>query len=879
MSLWRQLTRGMRVLTRREHADADLDDELTHFFEEATEAHLARGLSPDEARRAARREVGSPIAVREQVRDHGWEHAVATFLTDLRFAGRLLRRSPIFSVVIVFVIALGSGAVTTIFSAMNAVILRPLPGVADIDRLVTLRLARRDGSEAEQGSFAFYSYLRDRTRSLDGIAAWGRATLTISAQGQSTIVYANLVSGRYFDVLGVKPALGRFFVEDEDRTPRTHPVLVVSHAFWITHLNSSPQAIGSQVLVNGQPFTLIGVAAPAFRGIYTGIQTDAWAPLMMQPVLRPRTDLRNASWLWLSGRLAPGLDRSAARAELSALTDARFVESGQTESPRSVRAMSVTALTGLPGGESTPLFGFFGVLLGAASLVLLIAGVNVAALLSARYTARLREMAVRAALGAGRGRLLRQLLTEVLLLFTLGAVGGFAAATAATAALERLPLPANLPITLELSPDVRVLAFTLVTSLIAGLTFGLAPALGVARKDITSRLRADSAGAGRQRSVFSRGLIVAQIAFSLVLLVAAGLFVRALGRGQDVDPGFDVSNVVTATFDSESWGYDEARARTFFGTLRDRMTALGTVVDVSYAGRLPLMAGTSTENIDVNGVELPVNYTTVDRGYFAVLGLPMVAGRAFTSTDIRTSPRVAVVNQTLARRLAADGEVIGRTFRFRDTPTTIVGVARDAKYATLDETMPSFAYFPIAQVWHAAPSLLVKTAGGTEQFANDLRQAVVSIDPNLPAPRAVTLQQVTSIVLLPQRAGAIVTAALGAIGLLLATAGLYGVLAFSAGRRTREIGIRVALGSARSDVLRMMVNEGLWLGGLGIASGIVLAAATTRLMRGWLFGVSPLDTGTFAAMAAVFAVVAAIASYLPARLAAGRDPVSALRGD
>ena len=879
MSLWRQLTRGVRVLTRREQADADLDDELTHFLEEATEAHLARGLSPDEARRAARREVGSPVAVREQVRDHGWENAVASFLTDLRFAGRLLRRSPIFSVVIVLVIALGSGAVTTIFSAMNAAILRPLPGVADVDRLVTLRLARRDGSEAEQSSNAFYRYLRDRTRTLDGITFWGRATLTISAHGQSTIVYANLVSGNYFDVLGVRPALGRFFVEDEDRTPRTHPVVVVSHAFWSSRLNSSPGAIGSQVLVNGQSFTLIGVAPPAFRGIYTGIQTDAWAPLMMQPVLRPRSDLTKASWLWMSGRLAPGLDRSAARAELSALTDARFVESGQVDSPRSVRAMSVTPLTGLPGGEGTALFGFFSVLLGAASLVLLIAGVNVAALLSARYSSRLREMAVRAALGAGRGRLLRQLLTEILLLFALGALAGFAVATGATAALEHLPLPANIPITLELSPDFRVLAFALVTALAAGLTFGLAPALGVARKDITSRLRADSAGAGRQRSLLGRGMIVAQVAFSLVLLVAAGLFVRALGRGQQVDPGFDVSDVVTATFDSESWGYEEERARAFFGTLRDRMAALGTVVNVSYAGRLPLMAGSSTENIDAGGVELPINYTPVDRDYFAVLGLPMVAGRPFTSTDTRAAPRVAVVNETLARRLAPDAQVIGRTFRFRDALTTIVGVARDAKYATLGETAPSFAYFPITQVWQAAPSLILKTTGGTEQVAEDLRQTVVSIDPLLPAPRVVTLERATSIVLLPQRAGAIVTAALGGIGLLLAAAGLYGVLAFSASQRTREIGIRVALGAARSDVLRMMVREGLWLGGLGIASGIVLAALTTRLMRGWLFGVSPLDAGTFAAMAAVFAVVAAIASYLPAQRAVARDPVSALRGD
>ena len=876
MSLWRQLTHGLRVLTKRDKADESLDDELAHYIDEATGAYIEGGMSPAEARRTALRDAGSPIRVREQVRDHGWENLVAALLTDVRFAGRMLRKSPVFTLVIVFVIALGSGAVATIFSAMNAVVLRPLPGVADPDGLVTVRLARRDGSEAEQGSYAFYSYLRDRTRTLDGMVAWGRASLTISTAGQSAIVFANLVSGNYFDVLGVRPALGRFFAAEEDRTPGAHPVIVVSHGFWQARLDGAPDAVGRTVLVNGQPFTVIGVAPPAFRGVYTGIPIDAWAPLMMQRALRPRTDLVNASWLWLFGRTR-GADAAAVRAELSALADARFLESGQTDTPRAVRAVGVTPMTGLPGGETGPLLGFFGVLLGAAALVLLIACVDVAGMLSARYAARAREMAVRAALGAGRGRLLRQLLTEIVLLFLLGATGGFVVAIAATAALEQIPLPANLPISLELSPDVRVLVVAVGVTLFAGMAAGLAPALGAARGDITTRLRTQSAGAGVRQSRLGRGMIVTQIALSLVLLVAAGLFARALGRGQTVDPGFNQDHVLTATLDSESWGFDEARARIFFRDLLERVEGLGAVDAASYTGRLPLMAGSSVDTVMTDGGEIGLHYTPVGPDYFSVLGIPLVHGHGFSDAHGPTAPRVAIVNETMARRLTPDGSAVGRTIRFRDTVTTIVGVARDAKYATLQEPTPPFAYFPIAQIWSPAPTLIVRTTGRSARFAEELRQAVRSINPNLPDPRVVPLSQATSIVLLPQRAGAIVTAVLGGVGLLLAAAGLYGILAFSAGRRTREIGIRMALGAARSHVLRMMVSEGLRLGGVGIIAGLALAAGTTRLMQTWLFGVSPVDGMTFAATAAVFVVVASIASYIPAHRAAAADPVAALR--
>jgi predicted permease len=865
MSLWRPLARGLRVLTRRTAADEDLDQEVQHYVDEATAAYVARGLSAADARRAARIEIGTATAVRERVRDSGWESPVGTLFADARFAGRMLRKSPVFSVVVVLVISLGSGAVTTIFSGMNALVLRPLPGIADPGPLVALRPARPDGTAAEQGSYAYYTFLRDRAHTLDGMAAWGRVSLTVATGGEGTAILGQMVSASYFDVLGVRPALGRFFADDENRTPGSHPVIVFSHAFWKSRLGGDPSAIGRTVSVSGHPFTVIGVAPEPFRGIYTGLQADAWVPLMMQPLLRPRSNLTNASWLWLFGRLRAGASRDAAQQELSALTARRAEEL----SAPAFSAMRVTPLTGLPNGEGRALLGFMGLLLAAAGLVLLIAGINVAGMLAARYVARGREMAVRAALGAGRARLLRQLLTEVLALFLIGALGGFLVALVATAALERLPLPGTVPLSLELSPDLRVFAFTLAISLAAGLVFGLAPAWRAARTDIISRLRDDSPGSGSSRSVVMRGLIAGQLALSLVLLVAAGLFLRALDSGQRIDPGFETAGVTTALLEPESWGYDQARSRAFYRTLRARVEALPGVTEVSYTGRLPLMMSSSPDEITTDGsTRVPVHTASVDAGYFPALRMPLVQGRAFRASDDEGAARVAVINETLARKAWPDGSAIGRIFRFRDTATLVVGIARDAKYARLDEATPPFVYFPLAQLWQPSQTLLVRTAGDPERFGPAIQQAVLSIDPVLPRVRTATLEQATAIVLLPQRAAAIVTGALGGVGLALAAVGLYGLMAFSAAWRTREIGIRVALGAARSQVLGMMIRDGMRLAAIGIAMGLLLSVAATRLIAGWLFDVSPLDSSTFAGMALLFAAVAFVASYLPARRAA-----------
>jgi predicted permease len=809
---------------------------------------------------------------------------LTTFVGDVRLAARMLRRSPVFTIVAVLCVSIGSGAVTTIFSAMNAVLLRPLPGAADGARLIAIDRRTPDSSEGVSASFEYYDHLRRQSRTLAGIAAWSKVDLSIAIDGAGSAVYGNIVSGNYFAVLGVRPALGRFFAPEEGQTPLADPVVVISHQFWRSRLGADPGAVGRAVSVNGHPFTIVGVAPAGFRGVFTPIETDGWVLLSMQAQLRPGRDLSGAPWLQLFGRLSDGVSRESARQELDNLTAAHIAAATEPASFATYRSVRLFGLTGLPEDASRAIGGFIAALLAAATLVLLIASVNVASMLSARAVARRREMAVRAALGAGRARLVAQLLTESLVLFLLGACGGAVLAFAGTRALERTPIPSDVPLSMELSPDLRVLAFALVVSLIAGVIFGLAPALQAARTDMTTRLRADSAGTGARGSLMSRSLIVGQVALSLLLLVSAGLFLRALERGHRVPPGFELAGVATASLNAESWGYDDARGRAFYRRLRERVAASPDVIAVSYAGVLPLTWGGSggtiqTEKGSVPAAQLSIGLVSVDADYFTVLQLPLLQGRGLDSSDDERAARVAVINATLARRLSPEGDALGRTFGFHGERVTVVGIAADAKYSHLGEDTPAFAYFPLAQFWQPNQTLLIRTAGDPSRLGPRIHDAMRSIDPALPGPKVITLRDAASIVLLPQRVAAIVTGALGGVGLLLAAVGLYGIIAYSTSRRTREIGVRMALGARRSDVVRLIVHDGMRLVGVGIAIGLSLAFAATRLIAGLLFGVSPLDSVTFVVMSILFAAVAFIASYLPARRAAAASPMTALRSE
>lgn len=888
MSAWRQLTRGLRAIFRRADADRDVADEVEHYLRQSEAAHEAAGLSPDAARRAARVEMGHPTVARESVRGYGWEATLGTFVTDVRYALRVLRRSPIFTVVAVVVIALGTGAVTTIFSGMNALLLRPLPGTTDPGRLVMIERRSADMADGMQASGEYYDFLRQNTRTLSGLAAWTRVGFVISDGGAGMEADGNLVSGNYFSVMGVRPALGRFFAPDEATTPMAAPVVVLSHAFWATHFGGDSSVVGRVVSVNDMPYTIIGVAPAEFRGAFTPLTLDAWVPLQMQPHLRPGRDLQHQVWMWTFGRMADGVSEGAVQRELTDLT-ARYIAQG-SEPARRARYDSIrlTGMTGLPADAQGMALAFLALLMGAAVFVLLIASVNVAAMLSARALTRRREMAVRVALGAGRGRLVRQLLTEILVLFGAGASVGMLLAVQATAAIERIALPIDVPLVLEVSPDFRVFAFALVLSLVTGLVFGLSPALRAVNTTIATRIREGGSGAGTRRPWMSTALVTGQLALSLVLLVASGLLLQALGRGARVNPGFDMSGISTATFRMETFGYDSVRGRAFFDAMRERIAATPGVAGVTFSHNMPLAFATSNGRVQVPGRDYtddaatagdPIDLSMVGASFFDVMRMPLVAGRPIDATDDDRSPRVAVVNETFARRFWPDEVAVGRTFTYLNEPVTIVGVARDAKYSSLTETTPAYAYFPVAQHWSTTQVLLVRSSLGDQAAASAIEAAVRQIDPHLPRPVVTTLRQSTSIVLLPQRIATIVTASMGLVGLLLATVGLYGIIAFGVSRRSREIGLRVALGASRGDVLRLIVREGTRLAGIGVVIGVLLGAGATRLLRGLLLGVSPLDPSTFVGMSVLFIAVASLASYLPARRAARADPMAVLRVD
>jgi predicted permease len=788
---------------------------------------------------------------------------------DLRLARRSLARSPLFTLVAVGALSLGVGAVTTIFSAMNAIVLRPLPGTADGTALVGIDRRSPDWSEGVSASNNFFKYIQTRNQSLEGVAVWSRAALTVAHEGASIAVAGNIVSPGYFSVLGLTPQLGRFFSETPDAATAAGASVVISHRFWVSIFGGRSDVVGKTVIVNGRPYTLIGVAGEGFRGVFTPLRIDAWVPLPAQPHIRPGRDLTDAPWFFMFGRLRSGIQAAEARTELAGLTAAWAAPGGSDPYVR-YSDIRLTPLTGLPEDARQAIFGFGGMLLGAAALVLLIASANVSSMLAARATVRQREMSLRTALGASRVRLVRQLLTETLSVFALGAIGGVMVAWAATSAFERLPLPGDAALSLELSPDVRVGAFALLVALIAGLAFGLAPAL--------RGIDASRARSGR-RSRLTKALIVGQLAGSLVLLAVAGVFMRALSHGASIHPGFDVNHVDTSRFTTEAYGFDEAAGKRFYVDLRRRLEESPGVKSVSFGDFTPLSATPSNGEATVDGRRIGFQSGTADVRYFETLGISLIAGREFSTFDTPDAPRVAVVNEAFVKTAWTDGIAVGRTFMRRNTGVTVIGVARNVKVSSLDAPDSPFVYFPMAQQWQPNQSLFVGGAGAGPQAADAIRTAVKAINPNVPAPTVTSLAAETSYALFPQRVAAIVTGVLGAGGLVLACAGLYGVMAFAVTLRTREIGVRMALGARPADVMRMIVIDGLRLTGVGVVIGLAGAVAATRVTAAYLLGADAIDPPAFVAVTMVLLAVSCVASYLPARRAASTDPSNTLRAE
>jgi len=815
-------------------------------------------------------------------------------LPDLRYAVRMLGRSPVFTLTSVASLAIGIAAATTIFSLTDALLFEPAAGVRDGSRVVDIGRANQGEGRFDNMSYPAVKYLRDHTQSLAGMAAvkFGGGPMTLSDNGASERIFGSLVSGNYFDVLGTRPALGRFFSPDEDTVPGERPVVVLSYAFWERRFNRDPEILRRSLRINNQAYTVVGVAEPGFSGSSL-VGTEVWVPMAMVANFQgvETTNLLSSAanvWVVAIGRLKPGVSAAQAQAELATLMDA-FKASEPRANPR--HTISVIHTSRVPGPVRTPFLAFLGFLFALTSALVAIACSNVGGMLLARAATRRREMATRLAVGAGRGRLLAQLLTETVVLF---AVAGLTALPLTWWLIQVLEsfLPA-LPvmINLDLSLNWRVMVFSLGVALAAGLLFGLAPARHALGADLAPMLHGANATLDRRRFRLRNVLVAAQVALSLMLVVVAFLFVRTLQAATTIDTGFQTANVQIASVDVSLSGHRDQDAVRLAQRYEERLRAISGVTSVATARMVPLQgSGFGLGSISVPGITGPeedgswrADWDIVSADYFTTVDLDLVQGRAFSAADLDGAPRVAVINETFANRLFPGRSAIGQQLmhEFEDDqhrPLTIVGVAEDAKYRYVSDGPRNFVYVPLAQQAFSEFSLFVRHAAG-RPVAQDVRAAMAQVEPNVPIVLLQSFDDAVAVGLLPQRLTAWIAGSVGSIGVGLAALGLYGLMAFLVTQRTREIAIRMALGASERHMQSMVMTQAAWLGITGGVLGLLLAGVIGTLAQSLLVGVRAFDPIAFGGTALLFAVVLAAATWAPARRAAATDPAVALRAE
>jgi predicted permease len=808
---------------------------------------------------------------------------------DFRYGVRTLLKRPGFVALAVLSLGLGIGANTAIFSLVNMVLFRPLP-VAEPGRLYSVAVRGKDDGVL---AFSYPNYVdfRDRNEALAGLVVHRFAPMSLSRNGQNERVWGYLVSGNYFDVLGVKAVIGRTFTPEEDRAKLASPVVVLSYGCWQRRFGADASIVGRDVVINGHSFRVVGVAPEGFAGTEMVYTPEIWVPMMMQRWVEPSynwLDARGVQNIFATGRLKPGVTREQAEASLNLLA----AQLGK-EYPDENEGQRIELV---PPGFIIPTLrsgfvSFSWVLMAAVGLVLLIACTNLANLLLARSAERRREVAVRLALGAGRWRLIRQLLTESILLSVAGGAVGVALAVWMLDLVAVFKPPVDFPLTVDLRVDWRVLAFAFLASLVTGVVFGLAPALQAAKTELVAALKDAASQSGMRRSRLRSGLVVAQLAFSLVLLIAAGLVVRALQQVQTMSPGFDAQNGLLASVDLGLQGYDEARGQNFQRQLVERVEAVPGVKAAALANFIPLSLNYSATNVFVEG-QAPVRganvptamYASVSPRYFEAMGIALARGREFTAQDNEQSTRVAVVNETFARKFFPGANAVERAVGKRvssrgvDGPfMQIVGVARDGKYFHIGEDDRPFIYYPLRQEYEASVTLVVRSGGEPQALVGAVRGEVQKLDANLPVFGVKTMAEHLGLSYFPARVAAALLSSFGLLALALAGIGIYGVTSYAVAQRTREIGVRVALGARPRDVLRLVLGQGMILIGIGLASGLAAAFALTRLMTNVLYGVSATDPLVFAGVVLLLVGVALAACFIPARRAMKVDPMVALR--
>jgi predicted permease len=812
------------------------------------------------------------------------------FVQDLRYAIRQMARKPGLTLFAVLSLALGIGANSSIFSIVNAILFRDLPALRP-QELVDVYSGKEGEFQYATWSYPDYADVRKWN---DVFAEFAVINLTVATHddGRKTeLLFGEQVSGNFFRLYGIQPALGRDFLPEEDVTEGTHPVVLLGHRFWQQRLGGDPRIVGKTLKLNGQHLTIVGVAPEVFKGSFPGVASDFWVPMHVGKALSGvgGLDERKSRSLFAKARLKPGRTLEEAQAQLTAL-----VGRLRTSWPKECEGLTVTLVPTeevvLNPGIDGPIIGVAGLIMGIVGLVLLIACSNIANLQLVRAAERRREIAIRLALGAGRGRLIRQLLTESVLLALLGGLAGLLIAVWTARLIVAFKPPLPIPLNLDVPLDGRVLAFTLTIALITGILCGLAPALQSTRPGVVAALKDEEGGwIRRHRKLGLRNvLVVTQVAISSLLLVGAGLFLRSLGQAQSIDPGFGLRKGVAVQLALELGGaYDETRGKAFYEQILERTRALPGVRSATLVEHLPLGLNVHTSNVEIEGrpkprkgEELEVDRSGAMPGYFATMGIPVLAGRDFVAGDGPGAPKVAIVNQTAARKFWPGEDPLGKRLRFGEKDwMTVVGVAKDGKYRTLGESQRAFIYPNSLQQYSGFMTLVVATAGSEEIMLEQVRRQLDAIDPNVPIFNMTTLSKHLSIMLFPARLGAALLAAFGLLGLLLAGIGLYGVVAASVARRTREVGIRMSLGARRSDVLALVIREGMTLTGIGLSIGLGLALLGSQLLRGMLYGIGTYDLATYVAVALVLGGIALCANLVPAGRAMQVEPVAALKYD
>jgi len=892
VTLWSKLRSWSKTTLGRSRMESEMDAELRFHIEAFAEDLLRSGVPRAEAQRRARIEFGGIERAKEECREARGVNFLETLLQDLRYGLRMLRKSPGFTAVAVLTLALGIGANTAIFSLADTFLLRVLP-VKDPQQLVFIRATRPKGGTHGDFSYATFEALRDHNNSFSGMFAWDGSRVSAVLNGQAELIDGDFVSGNYWDVLGVAAFLGRTFNADDDQ-PGKKPVAVISYDFWQRRFARDPAAVGKTLYLGRIPFTVVGVTSPRFFGRnVAGRSADAVLPMAFHSQL----GLNDHDTFEIMARLKPDMTAEQACADL----DVGFQQSltrdvGSLISPQKQQEIRAQKIVLRPGfrGESQPTENFateMRILAGAVGIALLIASVNVASLLLARASARQKEIAVRLALGAGRARLIRQLLTESVLLAGLGGALGLLFANWGGSLLLAVLSGSGSTIPFQFSPDPRALTFTAGVSLLAGVLFGLAPALACSRVELNPVLKG-AGGHSAARATHGRltkSLMISQVALSLSLLIGAGLLLRALQQFYAVDMGFEREKVVQAWVFPALEGYDHPTEMRLYRELLDKFNATPGVQSASLS-RLRMIFGNWYRDAWVQGAAVDPAEThqvycdPIGPRFFATMGIPLLLGREFSAADTETSPKVAIISESMAHKFFPNVNPLGRRFGFDFAQSSgdieVIGVVKDVKHRLEDQRLPAAAWIPYTQAttqMYGQMNFLIRTAADPASVIPALREQARSVDKSLPLVGVETQEAEVDEYLGDQRSMATLLSFFAALALALAAIGLYGTMTYVVGRRTRELGIRFALGAQRGEVLRMVLRETMSLAAIGVAIGLPVGLAAARLLSSMLFGVKTTDAATISTAILVMCATALLAGYLPARRATAVNPLVALR--